>query len=135
MSKSSHPVESLSIKVGRGACSSGSTFLGSFSTVAVTTLFIDALFLRVRSRIDPTIAMTTTRAIAPAAPKLPIAPSNPACEVTEDELNVTDVGRMMVVVVMLEELIVVAVVLEELIVSVNIMDAGKLNSTVAVPDV
>jgi predicted ATPase len=73
--------------------------------------------------------MTTTKAIAITAPRLPIATSDPACE---DELDVTDVGRMMVVVVMLEELIVVAVVLEELIVvavvleepivSLNIMD-------------
>jgi len=79
--------------------------------------------------------MTPTRAIAPTVPKLPIVTCNPACEVTEDELDVTNVGRMMVVVVVLEELIVVPVVLVDLIVSLNIMDVGKLNSTVALPDV
>jgi hypothetical protein len=63
--------------------------------------------------------MTTTKAIAPTAPRLPIATSDPACE---DELDVTDVGRMMVVVVMLEEFIVVAVVLEELIVVAVVLE-------------
>lgn len=92
--------------------------------------------------------MTITTAIAPTVPKS-IAPTAPACEAAEDELDVTDVGETMVAEVMLElglefelelelelrpelELVAVAVGLEPAVVAAVLDPVGLLSITMEV---
>jgi hypothetical protein len=92
-----------------------------------------------KNTTDPNNAITTAKAIA-KVPKLPNATPELAREATEDEPDVVEVGRRMVVAVVLEMFVGLPVltVLERLIVLlglpaplIKIVDAGKLSSTVA----
>jgi hypothetical protein len=87
--------------------------------------------------------MTTTKATAPTVPKLWEAVTGLVCEVTEDEPDVAEVGRIIGVAVVLKRLVVLLglTLLERLVallglpvLLINIIDAGKLSSTVALPD-
>ncbi len=91
-------------------------------------------FLLIKSTTDPDRAITTAKAIAPTVPNLPKAGTELACEVTEDEPDVMEVGRIMVVAVVLERLFVplgLTVPVGLAVVLIRIVDAGKLSSTVA----
>ena len=91
-------------------------------------------FLFVKSTIDPNSATMTARAIAPTAPKLPNAGTELVWEVIEDNRVVMEVGRTMVVAVVLERLLVLLGlnVLDRVGVPlIKLVDAGKLSSTVA----
>jgi hypothetical protein len=85
-------------------------------------------FLLIKSTTEPNSAITTAEATAPTVPKLRNASIGLACEVTEDEPDVTAVGRIMAVEVVLERLV---VLLALTVLLIKIVDAGKLSSTVA----
>ena len=113
---------------------------GFSSTVTVRS---GVFFFLIKSTTDPNSAMTTTKATAPTVPKLWDAVTGLVCEVTEDEPDVVEVGRIMGVAVVLKRLVVLLrpTVLERLVallglpaLLINIIDAGKLSSTVALPD-
>jgi hypothetical protein len=92
-----------------------------------------------KNTADPNNAITTAKAIA-KVPKFPNATPELAREAIEDEPDVIEVGRRMVVAVVLEMFVGLPVltVLDRLIVLlglpvpfIKIVDAGKLSSTVA----
>jgi hypothetical protein len=103
-------------------------------------MLCEDFFLLIKNTTNPNKAITTAKAIAPTVPKLPNATPELAREATEDEPDVIEVGRIMVVAVVLERFVGVPAltVLDGLIVLlglpvplIKIVDAGKLSSTVA----
>jgi hypothetical protein len=105
-------------------------------------MLCEDFFLLLKNTTDPNNAITTAKAIA-KVPKLPNATPELAREATEDEPDVIEVGRRIVVAVVLESLVVVPAltVLDRFIVLlglpvplIKIVDAGKLSSIVATPD-
>jgi hypothetical protein len=98
------------------------------------TALSGVFFLLIKRTTDPNSAITTTEATAPTVPKLRNATTGLACEVTEDEPDVTAVGRIMAVAVVLLGLTVLerlVVLLGVTVLLIKIVDAGKLSSTVA----
>jgi len=88
-------------------------------------------FLLIKSTIDPDSAITTTKAIAPTVPNLPNAGTELACEITEDEPDVIEVERVMVVAIVPLGLTALVMLLGLAVVLIKIVDAGKLSATVA----
>ncbi len=89
------------------------------------------LFLLIKNTIDPDSAITTTKAIAPTVPNLPNAGTELACEITEDEPDVIEVERVMVVAIVPLGLTALVMLLGLAVVLIKIVDAGKLSATVA----
>jgi hypothetical protein len=116
-------------------------FGGGFSSTV--TELSGLFFLLINSTTDPNSAITTAKATAPRVPKPRNAGAGLACEVTEDEPDVVEVGRIMGVAVVVKRIVVLLglTVLGRLVVLlappallIIIVDAGKLSSTVALPD-
>ena len=89
------------------------------------------LFLLIKNTIDPDSAITTAKAIASTVPNLPSAGTELACEVAEDEPDVIEVERVMVVAIVPLGLTALVMLLGLAVVLIKIVDAGKLSATVA----
>ncbi len=102
-------------------------------------MLCEDFFLLIKNTADPSKAITTAKAIA-KVPKLPNATPEVVRGATDDDPDVIEVVRIMVVAVVLEMFVGLRVltVLDRLIVLlglpvplIKIVDAGKLSSMVA----